>query len=146
MGRIYPGVPRELVSRLKEKFNISHFVETGTHKGNTAFWASHEFKQVVTVEQSDQWHETTKKKYQDVANIEFLHGCSLEILPHVIKSLKSSALFWLDAHWSGRQTAGVDDQCPLLGEINAVNSSELEHFILIDDARLFLSSRTAPRN
>jgi hypothetical protein len=53
-------------------------------------------------------------------------------------------MFWLDAHWSGGETYGENDECPLLEELAIINVSPYEHIILIDDARLFLSPPPAP--
>ena len=146
MGFIHPGVPQELVARLTEEFGIATFVETGTHKGNTAAWASSRFQKVVTIEGSDVWYERTKPRLDPLGNVSIIKGHSAQVLPEVVSQLTAPALFWLDAHWSGRQTAGADDQCPLIGEIAAINSSTLDHFVLIDDARLFLSPPEPPHN
>ena len=146
MGFIHPGVPQELVARLTKEFGITTFVETGTHKGNTAEWASPVFPKVVTIEGSELWFQRTKERLAPLGNVEMLFGHSAQVLPEVVSKLTAPALFWLDAHWSGRQTAGADDQSPQLGEIAAINTSPLDHFILIDDARLFLSPPEPPHN
>lgn len=146
MGFIHPGVPQELVARLTKEFGIATFVETGTHKGNTAEWASSYFEKVFTIEGSELWYERTKQRLSPQSNVSMLFGHSARVLPEVVGQLAGPALFWLDAHWSGRQTAGADDQCPLLGEIAAINSPALDHFVLIDDARLFLSPPAPPHN
>ncbi len=146
MGFIHPGVPQELVARLTKEFGITTFVETGTHKGNTAEWASPFFQKVVTIEGSELWFQRTKERLAPFGNVEMLFGHSAQVLPEMVGKLTAPALFWLDAHWSGRQTAGADDQCPLLGEIAAINTSPLDHFVLIDDARLFLSPPEPPHN
>jgi hypothetical protein len=62
----------------------------------------------------------------------------------VINTLNSSALFWLDAHWSGGNTYGQSDTCPILDEIEIINRCKYDSFILIDDARLFLSPPPTP--
>jgi len=146
MGLIHPGVPQNLVVRLTKEFNIATFVETGTHKGNTAVWASEIFPKVITIEASELWYQKTSERLAPLSNIAARLGASAEVLPEVIAGLNAPALFWLDAHWSGRQTAGADSQCPLLGEIAAINASALDHFILIDDARLFLSPPEPPHD
>ena len=92
MGFIHPGVPQELVARLAQQFGITTFVETGTHKGKTAEWASGLFQKVITIEGSEKWYQETGER------------------------------------------------------LTAVNVSPLEHFVLIDDARLFLSPPEAPHN
>lgn len=58
--------------------------------------------------------------------------------------MKSSAVFWLDAHWSGGETYGDNDQCPILEEIKIINKSRYDNFIFVDDARLFTSPPQPP--
>ena len=146
MGFIHPGVPQELVARLAQQFGITTFVETGTHKGKTAEWASGLFQKVITIEGSEKWYHATKERLAAVTNIEILFGHSAQLLPEVVRRLEAPAIFWLDAHWSGRQTAGAEDQCPLLSEIAAVQAAPPDHFVLIDDARLFLAPPEPPHN
>lgn len=146
MGFIHPGVPPALAGQLVEKFRITTFVETGTHKGRTAEWASGHFEKVFTIEGSDVWFQRTQPRLAPLGNVSMLFGQSAEVLPPLVAQLTGPALFWLDAHWSGRQTAGADQQCPLLGEIAAINQSPLDHFVLIDDARLFLAPPEPPHD
>jgi hypothetical protein len=65
-------------------------------------------------------------------------GNSKEQLAAIVPTLKEPCIFWLDAHWSGGITYGESEECPLLEELQIINDSECDHFILIDDARLFL--------
>lgn len=146
MGINRMGPPEELISSLISQFNINIFVETGTYYGGTAIWASKNFKQVITIEYSQELYESVKKQYQNVKNIEFLWGDSRTKLKDLIPSLKNPALFWLDAHYSGGLTYGEEDQCPIIEEINIINASGLDHFLLLDDARLFLSPPQPPHN
>jgi hypothetical protein len=53
-------------------------------------------------------------------------------------------LFWLDAHWSGGETFGEEDECPLLDEIAVIDGDGPSHIILIDDARMFLAPPDLP--
>jgi hypothetical protein len=146
MGFIHPGVPQELVIRLAEEFDLRTFVETGTHKGNTSAWASTRFSRVITIEGSEHWYERTKPRLDALGNVSLILGHTRDVLPKVVQELSGPAIFWLDAHWSGRQTAGVDEQCPLMDEIAAINQSPHDHFILIDDARLFVAPPEPPHD
>jgi hypothetical protein len=77
-------------------------------------------------------------------NISFIHGNS----PQELRTLSSgfdNPLFWLDAHWSGGTTAGENDECPLLAELDAIGEGKFaQPVIIIDDARLFLSPPPPP--
>lgn len=138
------GPPNELINKLRDIFSISNFVETGTYKGNTAYWASRIFDYVIMIEASESLYKEVTEKYHHVKNIEFIYGDSREKLRGVIAKLDEPSIFWLDGHWSGNTTYGVNNQCPLIEEIEIINSSEYEHFILIDDARYFLSPPPEP--
>ncbi|HYQ70464.1 MAG TPA: glycosyltransferase, partial [Gammaproteobacteria bacterium] len=51
----------------------------------------------------------------------------------------------LDAHWCcADATAGSDSQTPLLEELQAIGSLQPSSVLLIDDARLYLSSPPEP--
>jgi hypothetical protein len=138
------GPPTDLIVALKECSEVNSFIETGTYLGNTAYWSSRKFEQVITLEYSTEMYQQATRKYGHVENIKFLQGDSRVLLQEIISSLKQPSMFWLDAHWSGGQTYGEEDECPLLEELAIINASPYDHIILIDDARLFLSPPPAP--
>lgn len=138
------GDCRGLMLVLKKEYNLPTFVETGTFQGGTSVWASEHFQKVFTIEFAKHIYEATSSTYSHIKNIDFLWGNTKEQLKFVVPQLKEPALFWLDAHWMGGGTAGENDECPLLEELEIINNSECEHFILIDDARLFLSPPPNP--
>lgn len=144
MGIVRMGPPKELICSLKKAYNIETFIETGTYYGNTAYWASQIFEQVFTIEYSESIYKEVTRKYHRVENIEFLYGHTKHKLEELSPRLKTSSIYWLDAHWSGGATYGETDQCPIIEEIDIINRSEYKNFILIDDARLFLSPPPAP--
>lgn len=144
MGIVRMGPPTEIIIKLKEYGKIANFIETGTYKGNTTYWASQIFDRVVTIEYSPVMYQEATKKYSNVQNIEFLCGDSREKLQEVVANLDRPSIFWLDAHWSGGNTYGEGDECPIVDEIKIINSSPCKHYILIDDARLFLSPPPSP--
>lgn len=144
MGIITSGPPTELVLRLKEEFSISDFVETGTFSGGTSTWAASHFEQVTTIENSRKIYEQTVARHGHIPNIKFLMGNSKDLLESVVTTLETPAIFWLDSHWCGGDSYGEQEQCPLLEEIAILNASPVNHFLLIDDARLFTSPPPRP--
>lgn len=138
------GPPAELMLKLAAEFSIKSFVETGTYEGNTAVWASAHFEKVYTIELSEHFHRETLDKHKNLENVEFIFGDSRTQLEKIIGETRESAIFWLDAHWSGGATYGGDDQCPLLEELEIINRSEFKNYIFIDDARLFTSPPQSP--
>lgn len=144
MGLVRMGPPEDLIVRLAGANAIRHFVETGTYRGRTAAWAAEHFPSVMTIEFSRELYEAARARYRDVKQIDFRFGDSRRELERIVDELDAPALFWLDAHWSGGATYGAEDQCPLLEEIGIINRSNHESYILIDDARLFLSPPQPP--
>ena len=144
MGIVRMGPPIEIISQLKAAYGINNFIETGTYQGHTAYWASQVFEQVFTIEYSQDLYQKVIEKYGHIKNIDFLYGDTRNLLDRTVSQLESPSLFWLDAHWSGGPTYGEIDECPLLAEIEIINRSDCNHFIFIDDARLFLSPPPPP--
>lgn len=144
MGIVRMGPPTKIVSKLREAYGIKKFIETGTYRGDTARWASQVFEHVVTIEYSESIYQQVEEKYGHIKNIEFLQGDTRNRLREIVSKLESTGLFWLDAHWSGGETYGEKDQCPIIEELEIINGSKYDHFIFIDDARLFLSPPQSP--
>jgi len=144
MGIVRMGAPEEEIIFLKQLFHINRFVETGTFKGGTSVWASQYFKQVDTIEFSEAIYQETSQKFKHLANINFINQDSRIALAEIIRAATEPILFWLDAHWCSMGSYGENDQCPLIRELNIISSSPVSHFILIDDARLFMAPPPLP--
>lgn len=145
MGHVRNGPPADLVLALKTHLTIDEFVETGTHMGDTAAWAGSHFSKVTTIELSTSFHGSAQDRLQSQLHIRTLCGDSPTILSDIVPHLKEPTLFWLDAHWSGADTAGGEEQCPVLRELSVLERSPVEHVVLIDDARLFCAPPPAPQ-
>jgi hypothetical protein len=144
MGAIRFGVPRELVLWLRDTFKVNSFVETGTNRAETAVWASANFERVFTIEAYGPLYQRAIEAFGDRKNIQFLQGDSRIHIRSLLTFLAEPAIFWLDAHWCGEQTFGKSDECPVVGELELLNSSKVDHIVLIDDARLFLAPPPPP--
>lgn len=146
MGIVRMGAPREFVLELQKQFNINCFVEAGTYLGQTAVWAADNFDTVVTIENSKSLYDQTVAKYGSINNIRFIYGHTKDVLNNVFRDIQGPSIIWLDSHWCGGESYGESDQCPLIDEIKIINQFDNEKFILIDDARLFLSPPPLPNN
>lgn len=144
MGLVRMGPNPDLLSILNTRCGVRFFVETGTYRGDTAIWAASHFDRVVTIEYSQELYRQAIARRDRKVNIEFMFGDSRSLLRTIVPELDCPTIFWLDSHWSGGNTYGNDDECPLLQEIEAVNQSKHAPFILIDDARLFMSPPPRP--
>ena len=138
------GPPTGLILALKRQLTIDDFVETGTYRGDTAAWAAEHFARVATIELSPEYHAAATARFQTQPQVRVLLGDSGAMLRKVAAELPGSAIFWLDAHWSGLDTAGRETECPLLAELAILNAASVTHTLLVDDARLFAAPPPRP--
>lgn len=124
----------ELSVALRDKFNVTTFIETGLFKGDTAKWAAEHFNNVVSIEIDEGYIQRAKERG---IRAKIIQGDSAVELPKVVKRLKKPAIFWLDAHKCKDRNTAVD-KCPLLAELAAIRETGLRHLVLIDDARYFV--------
>lgn len=124
------------------KYGVTDFIETGTHEGTSAAFASTLFSRVTTIEIMDEYRQTAMARHGKLG-IRFLLGDSRTVLPSVIKDLTGPAFFWLDGH-AGGGNYGNSEDCPVIEELAAIASSPYEHFVLVDDARAFVAPPPPP--
>lgn len=146
MGLIRSGLYQEATLFFKELCNLNSFVETGTYLGRTTEWASGHFNFVYTIELSEKIFKETSTRLSKKENIRFYQGDSRCHLRNIIDSIGAPAIFWLDAHWSGGETAGQENQCPLLQELEIIYASPYDHIVMIDDARTYTLPPRKPNN
>jgi hypothetical protein len=144
MGVINFSIPESLVLNLVKNNNVKNFIETGTYKGNSSFWAAKHFDNVFTIELNKELYEETSSRKDAPKNITFLQGNSKVVLPELVNTLDGQSIFWLDGHWC-MGAGGKEDECPLMNELMAISKTK-DSIILIDDARCFLGPLPPPHN
>lgn len=146
MGNIGFENLRGLGLVLRDTFGLNTFVETGTYKCKTTLWAADHFKQVITVEAYEPYYKNARTNERP--SITYLFGDSRDKLAGVLEKIEQPALLWLDAHWCGsyEKSAGTPGECPIREELEAVRITGVRHFILIDDARLFVQPPPHPHD
>ena len=115
------------------------FVETGTFRGDNAAYQANWFLQVHTIELDPKLAADAKARFADAKTISVHEGDSAEVLAILADIIHEPALFYLDAHWSGGQTAlgkPEDNGCPVLRELQALSLRPYADIIVIDDMRL----------
>lgn len=145
MGVVTFGIPEREADYLKNALNLDVFVEGGTYLGGTAKNMSQKFRKVYTIEKSAVMHGKAKKELAGYSNITLIKGDTRNHLKKILEH-ETNILFWLDAHWSGGDTYGENDECPLIEELETIFSFEGNNAILIDDARLFLAPPPSPHD
>jgi hypothetical protein len=139
MGLFFRGLPTWLLQWVTERPEIQLAVETGTFRGDSAAVLAEAIGKCVTIERDPSWARFASQRFTDDDRVEVLEGSSRTVLPELCRTLSTPTFFWLDGHWSGAGTAGEDDPCPVLGELDAIALSPAarRHVVAVDDSRLF---------
>jgi len=121
---------------------IKHFVETGTYKGDSTLMAAKQFENVYTIEIYQPLYLESKERaeHENIKNIEFYLGDSLECLPNICDKIKKNgAVFFIDAHISGSDSGWNNKiRVPLLEEIDIILSRPIGPSVfIVDDLRLW---------
>lgn len=146
MGAVTFSIDQRLIQMLSKKLPMDVFVETGTFRGETVDLVKSQFREIYSVELSDSYYEAAKQRFSGDPHVQMIHEDSALALRNIMPNIQDRpTLFWLDAHWCvADETAGQLSQCPLLGELEAIQTLNQNSIILIDDARLFLATPQKP--
>ncbi len=132
------------IRKYRRNFSFNILIESGTYLGEMVEAQRKYFRKIVSIELSQTLFENAINRFRNHKNIEILHGDSGELLKNIVRNLESSAIFWLDGHYSGGNTAKGKIETPILNELEPIFQSSKAHIILIDDARLFDGNNDYP--
>lgn len=138
-GNAPQALKRTVLSAYLNRYKVNEFIETGTYLGDTlAYIASNKKIRCVSIELSQTYYNEGVQRFREWENVSIFHGDSGVILPELVNKLKRPALFWLDGHYSGANTAKGQVDSPISIELDSILNAKIKkHVILIDDARLF---------
>src|SRR5687768_9818802 len=99
------AVKREILRQYAATHGLLTLVETGTYRADTVRALRRDFQVIYSIELDDALYQAAVARTRRQSNARILHGDSAEMLPVVLSGLTEPALFWLDAHYSGGETA-----------------------------------------
>ena len=141
VGRPLPApaaIKRDVIRAVAFSHGLRVLVETGTLYGDTIRVLRHDFDRIYSIELDLALHARAVQRCRHQDNTEIMRGDSTELLPHVLEKLQGPALFWLDAHYSGGETAQAELETPIMSELKSIlGSTAHDHVVLIDDLRNF---------
>ncbi|CAM3602495.1 hypothetical protein [Thalassospira profundimaris] len=129
---------------LQKMISAEYFIETGTYLGDTTHAMKMLFKKVVSIELSEELYLAGRKRFSSDDNVVLLHGDSAERISDALSCVgERRAVIWLDAHWSGGNTAKANGNTPILAELQRIKDAGVgDVVILIDDVRYFWDVRS----
>lgn len=124
--------------------SCKHFVETGTYKANTTTRMARHFQHVHSIEIVEHlWkHSTQRIQQEGLNNVTLHHGDSVQKLHLIMPHVSDGAVFFIDAHQSGKDTGNNGTWVPLLKELDVILSYDLGPSVfIIDDLRLWKTQK-----
>ena len=143
--KISSNIPGPLVNRLRRKWRINFFVETGTCHGDTTELAAIMFDQVWSCDIDGSLIEQARTRLSQYPGVKLSVEASPDFLRRIKPQLCQPVMYWLDAHWCGGPVKPAKE-CPLLEEIKAIQSLSGHSVILIDDIELIESPPPSPHD
>ena len=129
-------------SELLKKIDIKKpniFVETGTYMGDGITKVKNDFRNVHSIELNENFYNNVSLLFSNNNNIILHLGDSAEVINNKMYNINEPVLFYLDAHFSGGETAfgkPDDNGCPVLRELEIISKRTQKDIIVIDDMRL----------
>jgi len=130
-------VKQRTIEAHQKESGFSVLVETGTFLGDMVEAERRNFDKIYSIELSEVLWEKAVERFRVHKKIQILKGDSGMVLRSLVPQIKTPAIFWLDGHYSEGMTARGEKDCPIIEELAAIFLSDLNHILLIDDARCF---------
>jgi hypothetical protein len=147
-GRPIPPPPlykHNLLVSYSRKIQAKTLIESGTYLGDTVAACVCSFKKIYSIEIEDKLFEKARIRFKNVSKVVILKGDSGKILPEVLdSSIESPIIFWLDGHFSAGITGKGELDTPIMNELKAILSKDLDCLILVDDAHCFGGQKDYP--
>ena len=138
-------IKQRTVKRYAKQFSLNTLIETGTCGGDMLYATRKTFKKIHSIELSKILYKYAKKRLAKYKHISLYQGNSSEVLPKLLTNIRQHCLFWLDAHYSGGNSAKGELLTPIMLELNTIfRNSPFNHVLLIDDAKLFVGKNDYP--
>lgn len=131
-------VKQRTIREFAQRYDLRILVETGTFQGDMVAAMKPYFDQIYSIELSHELHEKAKRRFAGDERIRLIQGDSGVELGTLLELIDRPALFWLDGHYSGDDTAKGEKETPIFEELSHILRSQPRgHVIVVDDARMF---------
>jgi|5B_taG_2_1085324.scaffolds.fasta_scaffold00043_36 hypothetical protein len=115
----------EETKKLKERFEIKTFFETGTHIGISTSLLSEVFERVYSAEINESFYNKAKQNNINNKNVIIENRNSVDLIRKNLQQEQKGVCFFLDAHWG--------NYWPLLDELRTIAEKNVKPVIIIHD-------------
>ena len=132
----------DLIIKYANKYKSKVLIETGTYQGDTVARCLNHFDKIYSIELGQELYDYCAKRFENVDKVKIYQGNSADIIPQIVSD--KPVLFWLDAHYSGGETADANG-APVVQELDFIFNNCKDSCILLDDARCFNGKAGYPK-
>lgn len=93
------------------------------------------YKTIYSIELVKKYYELNRKQFENYPHINIINGDSSLKLEELLLTINEPITVFLDAHWSGGDTGRLEEDSPLLKELDILKKREYDDIIIIDDCR-----------
>jgi len=112
---------------IRDKYQITSVIETGTYYGDTTKWLSKHFEKVYTCEINSEYYKAALAELDGYDNVVIANQPSQEFLKTALEVAEGNVLVFLDAHWYDN---------PLLAELAIIRDSGKKPVLAIHDFKV----------
>jgi hypothetical protein len=119
------------------------WVETGTYRGDTAYFLSKIGQRVISIEPHFGLFAAVIQRFEGNPRISVKNDTSESSFEATITELSGPTCFWLDGHFSGEGTFKADNESQIRTELDALGKHLLSIqplVVFVDDFRCFTYS------
>jgi hypothetical protein len=102
------------------------------------------FMKLFSIEISHELAHKAQQRFAGDSHIQIIENDSAVALKELVPSIHEPALFWLDGHYSGGNTGKGVKETPIMEELDTILASNIDHVVLVDDARCFGTEKDYP--
>ena len=125
---------------LTNNIKTNCYIETGCLSGDGINHVLNNYDDIHSIELSEKWYNHCVERFKNNKNVKIHLGDSKKILHDLLSTIDEPVTIFLDAHYSGENTArGEPDEedrdTALLSELETLKNRKYDDIIIIDDIR-----------
>lgn len=143
------AVPRLFVAyklkQIAKAKNLESFIETGTHYGELTSYLLNDFKEIQTIELTEELYTFSRKRFEDDSHVTCIRGDSSDHLKDVLDTSNFKGLVYLDAYYSGGVTGRGETETPLKKEVDIILKSKFKGVVVVNNLRCLTGANDYPK-
>ena len=118
------NAPQSVKEGVLKKYSLKNcdWIETGTFLGTTTHFLSERFPHDYSIEPSVELYKAAHNRFQG-KNVTLYNDTSENVLRELLPTLEGNLNFWLDGHYSEGITFRGNKDCPIIGELNIIDTN-----------------------